>query len=298
MFCSPSMQGPASSTLGIAKDLRRPGHRVLYCGFADGQEFIQQNGFEFTPIFSITESFFGGYREFVRAAREVRGMINNLVQGQDKNFDNFISATNPDLFIIESSAEENILWALLAHSHGIPFLYLNSSIDRPFDRDIPPVTSHLIPKHTWLNKAAIFFAWRKAFLYRAIDDIGYRLLGVHAISLARQFADQYGYPPSKIDKRYVIPRLTASELILLPREFDFVEKEVKDVYYVGPCLDLTRHQSPFSWNQINDKKPIVYCALGSLSNIKQSKRKTLLTSIVQAASLSGDSVDYCNRKTP
>jgi hypothetical protein len=50
------MHGPVSATLGTAKDLRGLGHQVLYCGFADGQALVQQNGFEFIPIFSFPDS--------------------------------------------------------------------------------------------------------------------------------------------------------------------------------------------------------------------------------------------------
>jgi zeaxanthin glucosyltransferase len=305
VFCAPSMQGTASSTLGIAKDLRRLGYRVLYCGFADGQIFFQQNGFEFTPVFSFPDSirlesmlhealssrditsFTAGYRRFIRAAKEVRQRIDDLAQGRDKSFDNFVATNRPDLFIVSSCVADNMLWALLAHGHGIPFVYLNDSIDRPLEPGIPPPTSHIIPNNTRLNRAAIFLAWRKTFLSRAVVDVGYRLLGLCAVNLVRKFAGQYGYPVTDLDERYVIPRLTAPEMLLWPKEFDFAEKKpLKDRFYVGPCLDLARNQPSFPWDRIDDKRPIVYCALGSLSGFKPSRRKVFLRSIVQAASLS------------
>jgi zeaxanthin glucosyltransferase len=306
VFCVPSMLGATSSTLGIAKDLRRLGHRVLYCGFADGQAFFQQNGFDFIPVFSFPHSSIrlvamlvkalslrdvtslpSRIRNYIRAVREVRRVINDLLQGRDKSFNHFIDAASPELFIVSSCVFENMLWALLAHSRGIPFLYLNDSIDRPVEPGVPPATSRIIPEGGWLNKAMIFFAWRKMFLGRAIVKMVSRLFGVRTVHLVRQFAGQYDYPLSKLDERYVIPRLTAPELMLWPREFDFSgKKPLDDRYYVGPCLDLARNQPSFPWNQVDDKKPMVYCALGSLSGAMESRRKRFLRSVVQAASLS------------
>jgi len=214
-------------------------------------------------------------------------MINDLLQGRDKSYERFIDASSPELFIISSCVFDNMLWALLAHSRGIPFLYLSDSIDRPVDSGVPPVTSRIIPGSGWLNKAMIFFAWRKMFLSRGIIKVASRLFGVRTVYLVRQFAGQYGYPLSKLDERYVIPRLTAPDLMLWPREFDFSgKKPLDDRYYVGPCLDLARNQPSFPWDQVDDKKPMVYCALGSLTGSRESRRKRFLRAVVQAASLS------------
>ncbi len=64
------------------------------------------------------------------------------------------------------------------------------------------------------------------------------------------------------------PLLAKTELILCPQAFDFpgtVRKQGS--YYVESSIDLKREEPPFSWAQIDTRKPLVYCSFGSQSHL-------------------------------
>lgn len=55
------------------------------------------------------------------------------------------------------------------------------------------------------------------------------------------------------------------ELILCPREFEFSNPIAsgRPLYYSEALVDLERAERPFSWEGIDQEKPLIYCSLGS-----------------------------------
>lgn len=79
--------------------------------------------------------------------------------------------------------------------------------------------------------------------------------------------------------------LDVPELVLCPVEFDFPrEQRRKDCLNVEACIDLDRREPDFPWDKIDQSKPLIYSALGSVSHAFEQTR-TLLRSIIDAVAL-------------
>jgi MGT family glycosyltransferase len=58
------------------------------------------------------------------------------------------------------------------------------------------------------------------------------------------------------------------ELLLFPAAFDLYERvDEPGVYHIGAVVDLTRSEESFNWASINPERTLIYCALGSQSNM-------------------------------
>lgn len=57
------------------------------------------------------------------------------------------------------------------------------------------------------------------------------------------------------------------ELIVCLEEFDYKRAVGRGAhrYYLGPGVDLQRHEEPFDWAKIDPDMPLIYCSLGSQS---------------------------------
>ncbi len=65
------------------------------------------------------------------------------------------------------------------------------------------------------------------------------------------------------DLAYKLP-----ELVFLPKGFDSPDEDrCPHLYYVGPAVDIDRHEEEFNWDKF-DSRPIVYASLGSQSHLR------------------------------
>jgi UDP:flavonoid glycosyltransferase YjiC (YdhE family) len=72
-------------------------------------------------------------------------------------------------------------------------------------------------------------------------------------------------------------------LVLCPAEFDFPDPVgQRDRYYVEASIDLERREDRlFTWDKLDASKPLIYCSLGSHSNMYGWGQKLLL-SVIEA----------------
>jgi len=86
--------------------------------------------------------------------------------------------------------------------------------------------------------------------------------------LCKDLSKIYGYPFKKNlhQQRWHTPILKGiPEIVFCPREFDFPRKQEPNLVYLDAGIDLNRKEAEFNWAQVNLKKPLIFCTLGSLS---------------------------------
>jgi zeaxanthin glucosyltransferase len=81
-------------------------------------------------------------------------------------------------------------------------------------------------------------------------------------------------------------------LYLCPEEFNFPNsKKLDHHYYVEASVDLQRKDIEFEWDRISDKKPLIYCSLGTQSHrspegednaFNQRVRRKFLRNVIEA----------------
>jgi MGT family glycosyltransferase len=83
------------------------------------------------------------------------------------------------------------------------------------------------------------------------------------------------------------PHLMLPEIMLCPRSFEFPQALVRDRRYVGGKVDLGRIEDTSLLERVDQKKPLVYCSLGSDARFYPHSRHFFRT-VVAAARLRSD----------
>ena len=104
------------------------------------------------------------------------------------------------------------------------------------------------------------------------------------LKIVNDLAARCGCPPELIEKVNVdLPRLRIPELILYPKEFDFPCAEKPNRHYIEASIDLNRNEAPFPWERLEDNKPILYCALGTMRCLSREGYYTFFQSLIRVS---------------
>jgi zeaxanthin glucosyltransferase len=257
-------------TFALAQKLGNRGHRVHYFGIPDIAERIRSQGFDFTPVFSRAfpegtlakqyESEAQGKRYGIDEFRDrFRGTCELLRKGE---LDHAIRQLHPDLLLTSSGTP----WVGIAASQtGLPVITFCSTLISVEDFAVPPFSTDLIPKPTWLSHLRIWLEWKKLFWHRRRYSGGWNI-SEELKALARDCS----YPLEKIDFRVETwPRLLLPELVFFPKELDFPRARTPEgAFFIEGAVDVQRRDGDFAWEQLDDSKLLVYCTLGSLLPFK------------------------------
>ena len=266
--------GHFNATLALAKTLRGRGHEVRYLAMPDRAAPLEQQGFETIPI--MEEYFPRGapssgqpagsrfalsfWTERRRGIVRARAAFDALVE---RELDQILTRHQPDLCLVDPLFPAV---AVVTERANVRTLMLSTTLPLARIRGIAPLCTDIAPTGDWLGHARAASAWtqllvKQAFL-RGLARLGLRF--DRELTLLRA-AKRRGFPQSRIQRAaFYASRVELPELILCPREFDFRSPEVDPTrHYVGPVIDLQRHEPSFPWQRIAPDKPLVYCSLGS-----------------------------------
>jgi len=77
---------------------------------------------------------------------------------------------------------------------------------------------------------------------------------------------------SKVNRVGYFKVKDVEEIILFPKEFDVERDNYSGINYIGPFIYENREQNSIDWLKLNiQNRPIVYCAMGSLTNTFKNK---------------------------
>jgi MGT family glycosyltransferase len=266
-------EGHLLPTFKLAGKLMAKGHRVRYMGLADAEDFVRNQGIEFSPV--LQDIFPRGSGRTLRAvssgvdpqsqAAPAKGALQtgkisqdyllSLIRGRD--IAEAVRDFQPDLFLINSHF---VLHALIFHYRfGLPIVLLTPYL-RPF-----PKTGYIEAVESVLLEL------------RAAGPEFFGLVQ-KADPAARRFQD--------IAARFLAMR----ELILCPAELETPRNGSKpehEVYYVEASVDLSRRDDrDFPWEQLDPSRRLLYCSVGSQSHLVGREAVVrFLGAAVEAASL-------------
>jgi MGT family glycosyltransferase len=246
-------EGHLLPTFQLAKRLTVCGHKVSYIGLVDAADLIERQGFAFYPIMEdlfprgstrtlrnlieASESDKGGLPVGYMAANHLADTyVGSLVRGQD--LQTAVDRLQPDLFLAGSMFPLNPLVLLYR-----------------FQRPVTLITPWLrsFPKQDYATLL-------EAALLRLHGS------GMDFFNLARK-ADPKARRLADIAAKFLEMR----ELILCPQDFDLPRpdwRKEQEVFYIEASLDLSRgRQDDFPWERILPDRRLLYCSLGSQSQI-------------------------------
>ncbi|MCI0557008.1 MAG: glycosyltransferase [Nitrososphaera sp.] len=303
VFCIHPITGSVHTSLKLARDLAQAGHRIYYLGIADCEPYVSPNGFDFIPLF---EQWFpkGWIQENLQDQRSssklmalfsgrksvgwVRTFMDALAKGEDKGFSDAIRPLSPDLMIVVATHYDALIWGLLSYKSGISTVYLFNNFYSTINAYTPPITSWVIPGRSFFSRLRTVFEWQRFLLARFITE-RMLTLGVDLYSrrTIKRLSDNCRYPIDLIDTAtdLIAPKLRLPVLILCPEEFDFPSPAMPGRYYLGTSIDVNRKEPDFPWDKIDNHRPLVYCAMGTLSFLSIYEYKKFYQVIIDVSRL-------------
>jgi MGT family glycosyltransferase len=190
-------------------------------------------------------------REQFRLSKQA---LRRMLEGE---LDALFTRLQPDLLVCDVTDRERPL-PLIAHGHGVPTVLLNTTVPGVAPRE--RVRRHGGPVGTGL-------AWLRA----GAGELVHRLLagtGFHPQPswLLHRLARKYGYPMEEVDFSVRLPHPRTPTLLMCPQEFLETDgQRLPDLYrFLGPCIALDRKAPDFPWERLQEGRPLVLIALGSV----------------------------------
>jgi len=259
-----------NASFALARKLQNRGHRIFYLTIPDTEDRIRAQGFDWLPVF--TQVFPKGELE-KQSASEIQGKAYGAAEFKARlrgmcellrndEISRATSGTNPDLFLVSSGMP----WVgIAACKTRIPVIQFSSTVISVEDRSVPPFRTNLVPDDSLLSSMRIMLEWKKLFLRRRFRNRAWDIS-----SELKALARDCGFPLGKIDFSVETwPRLMLPELVFCPKELDFPRRKIPEgAFFVEASIDLQRKDDSFPWSRLEERQPVVFCALGSLVTTK------------------------------
>jgi len=259
-----------NASFALARKLQDRGHRIVYLTIPDTEDRIRGQGFDWLPVFA--KVFPKGELEKQSAAEtqgkaygadefkaRLRGMCELL---RNNEISLATSGIRPDLFLVSNGMP----WVgIAACKTRIPVIQFSSTLISVEDWSVPPFRTTLVPDNSLLSSMRIMLAWKKLFLRRRSRNRAWDIS-----SELKALARDCDFPRAKIDfKVETWPRLKLPELVFCPKELDFPRRKIPEgAFFVEASIDLRRKDVSFPWSRLEERRPLVFCALGSLATTK------------------------------
>ncbi|WP_375759641.1 glycosyltransferase [Corallococcus exercitus] len=264
LIAAGSTPGHINPALKIARALQSRGHRIHFWGLLDAQEPIRAEGFDFVPLFPdlfpegdlrevgalrARRDRWGQLRHMHRHMGRVRRMMEAMLEGE---LDRVLQQLRPDLFLCD--VIERFL-PLIAHGNGVPTVLVNTTVPV-----VPP------PRQPGPSADRGWGAVR-AGLRRKLEQAG---VGLGLIPPTTEFltnlARKYGHP---VDEEGGPGRSILSSMprvVLCPGEFveTGATPRPETLHFLGPCIALDRQEPDFDWARLQEGRPLILVALGSV----------------------------------
>ncbi|AXY74567.1 hypothetical protein D3H65_11510 [Paraflavitalea soli] len=234
-FLIDNKEGHIIPSIKLAFHLKERGHDIVYLSVTDNEAIIKEQGFAFHAVF--TDVYPKGFNESNKrnmdeAFDDAEIKSRHLYKLMEGELDTFFAAVKPDLFIISSFLNIEIL--LLHYKYGIRPLLLTTYLRKP----------------------------GAGFVQECIDTI-MDLPGDTAGDIIG-FAEGLGIDFTSLQD-LLLPLNELHELILCPAELEMELITPNDkVHYTGPSIWTNRRGGEIpDWSAIKPGAHIIYGSLGS-----------------------------------
>jgi UDP:flavonoid glycosyltransferase YjiC (YdhE family) len=272
--------GHINPALKLARALQSQGHRIHFCGFLDARELIRAEGFDFVPLFPdlfpegdlrevaslrARRDRWGLLRHIRRHVGRVKRMMAAMLAGE---LDGLFQRLRPDLFLCD--VIEKSLY-LVAYGNGVPTVLVNTTV--------PVAPPPRRPKPSW--RAPVDRAWGavRTGLRRTMERAGAGLGFMRPMTwFFTKLARKYGYPLEGDGPGRFFPPATPT-LVLCPGEFveTGAAPRPENLHFLGPCIALDRQEPDFDWSRLQEGRPLILVALGSVPFLLKRQQEFLHT---------------------
>jgi zeaxanthin glucosyltransferase len=279
-----------TSAIAFAKRLQQRGHEVWIISTPEVEESARLENIKFMPVLAglfptgsaTTElervaslSWSAKLRELRRITRIYRSILDGIVASRDNEIDHAFDRIAPDLVLIYSDIPTLVVAPLVAMRRGLRCAYLTPLFYSYRGPGSPPLRFGLVPRPGFWGEWSVRFAWTRFLTIRnAFRRLDIALgLDVNLPAYVRKLSSKQGGAAPVNWDCFLAPKLSLPEFFLAPRELEFDFEPPARCHWLGWSLDEGRADEPFPTERLDPSRPLVYCALGSLSLVYVSGRR-------------------------
>jgi zeaxanthin glucosyltransferase len=287
------------SAVGLAKRLRRRGHRVCIISTPDVESPARAADIEFVPVlaglyhagnwveqtrFYATLSRLALVRELRRALRLHRAIMDGMLASEQNEIDQSFERIAPDLVLIYSDMPVLAVAGLMALRRGIRCAYVTPVYYHYLGPASPPLSSGLVPRPGVWSRWLVRLAWARFFLASCVlvclnIALGLDLDLPHILHTLSRQAGGAGWPLEW--NCFLAPMLRLPEFFLTPRELDFPIEPRDGSHWLG-WADDDRVEEPFPWERVDPLRQLVYCTLGTMLYLPLDRQRAFLQAVIDA----------------
>ena len=281
-----------NASMTLVQALIENGHRVVYFDIANDRPYLERQGYE---VYSLKPV---GLEKRERPKKDpfvflkFRAMIRQKMQSMDLIYsygEQWLDVNGIDLVLMDSNSFELAVPFL---KKKIPIVNVTCTLSALNRNGGPPVFSRLVPS----NDPGVFSGIRYRMAWFRILFPQYIKEGMAAILLRIAFGTR---PFESIEmkiKKYggtlkrteYGRRLSAPEIIMGPKCIDYpLSREVPGRMYANACVYEGRKDLSFDFACLDQKKPIIYCAVGTCSG-NYAHKNNLQLCVVKAMEMLPD----------
>jgi zeaxanthin glucosyltransferase len=291
------------SAVGLAKRLRRRGHRVCIISTPDVESSARAADIEFVPVlagllpagswvaelrFYATLSRIALLRELRRSVRRYRAIMDGLMASERNEIDQSFERIAPDLVLIYSDSMVPAVAGLMALRRGIRCAYVTPVYYHYPGPASPPLSSGLVPRPGIWGRWLVRLAWARfslasRVLVRLNIALGLDLDLPHILRTLSHQAGGAGWPLEW--DCFLAPMLRLPEFFHTPRELDFPIEPRNGSHWLGWDVDDERvEEQPFPWERVDPSRQLVYCSFGmQLSDyLPLARQRAFLQAVIDA----------------
>ncbi|MEL6536891.1 MAG: glycosyltransferase, partial [Bacteroidota bacterium] len=190
----------------------------------------------------------------------------------------------PDLLLLDTDA---IGFAMVAYYLQIKVVLFSEIIQSDQQSGLPPFYSRHLPQSTVGSQVRIRWEWTKLFAKKQAYYLYDVWLRGRPDPYHKTLANLCGFPRKEhahTRKEWYYRLDNFPNLILYPQELDYPRREVPaNYYYAGAMLDTERVEKHLDRGVFPNDNPIVYCALGTLTEAYTDTYLSFLCRVMQVA---------------
>lgn len=296
--------GHFNATIGLARDIRNSGNRVVYCGgYSDYLDsIIVLQGFDFVKCNSIP---FGlRYSDELNFLKKRGGQKKDLIlrrvlgiDFEERKLDliSIVEQVEPSFLIIDSFIGCDLICMYeLIRRKGIKVCFINTMCYF-FSKKLPPLDSDLLPDKRYKIKVSHYKRMSVAkikYLYEWVYLLGRTTKRIIRKNILTESLSLY--PELEDNMPIGISFTSIPHVIMSIPEFDFVRNPDSNKFYVGSylCEDraevMDRNYKDQLESVLQDINDTIFISLGSLANWNKGKVLSFFHKMMKVARLSPD----------
>lgn len=284
-------KGHIHATLKMASVLKDVGYEIYYALPAEFWQEVEKKGFL-------------GVQEIpLPLSKRERGLQISGVSAYDElgEIKKIVGCLNPCLIMLD---EQNSFKAIYYRILNFPVVFFLSKPDTARYKGLPPFTTYTLPANNGLKNIYINFLWAIRFLRIKFSLLTLKLKtrGEDKYSICAGIAKKHGikfHDQLELQRSFGIGISGIPRLILSPKAFDFPRAEKKNVFRIGPLVNVNRegkidHPRYYSLIQRiekikNPKKGrVIYASMGTVSRYDLKRCTKFFIRIANVARMNPD----------